>query len=99
MVTPIQNAYYDSTPLIVLAGQVMKSLITPRGSKLRQVGFQESPIVDIVRPITKYAVQVEGPMHALLSLETAIRQAKGGRPGPVLLDIPTDIQRMEMSQV
>ncbi len=96
MVTPIQNAYYDSTPMIVLAGQVMKSLITPRGSKLRQVGFQETPIVDIVRPITKYASQVEGPLHAQISLETAILQAKGGRHGPVLLDIPTDIQRMEM---
>ncbi len=96
MVTPIQNCHYDSTPMIVLAGQVMKSLITPRGSKLRQVGFQESPIVDIVRPITKYAAQVEGPLHASICLETAILQAKGGRPGPVLLDIPTDIQRMEM---
>jgi acetolactate synthase-1/2/3 large subunit len=96
MVTPIQNCYYDSTPMIVLAGQVMTSLITPKGSGLRQLGFQETRIVEIVRPITKYAVTLEGPMHAAFCLQTAILQTRGGRPGPVLLDIPADVQRAEM---
>lgn len=96
MVTPIANCYYDSTPLIVIAGQVASNLIRPKGSPLRQLGFQETPIVDIVRPITKYAVTVEGPEHAMYSLETAIIEARGGRPGPVLVDLPTDIQRAEV---
>ena len=52
--------------------------------------------MEIVRPITKYAVTVEGPEHMRYCLETAIKEARGGRPGPVLLDIPTDIQKMEM---
>lgn len=96
VVTGIQNCYYDSTPLIVLAGQVSSNLIRPRSSKLRQLGFQETPIVDIVRPITKYAVTVEGPMHATYCLETAVREAMHGRAGPVLLDIPLDIQKQEV---
>ena len=96
LVTPIANCWYDGTPLIVIAGQVARKLIRPKGSPLRQLGFQECPIVEICRPITKYAVTVEGPEHLRHSLETAIIEATTGRPGPVLLDIPTDVQAMEM---
>ena len=96
IVTPLQNAYYDSVPLIAISGQVATNLIRPKGSPLRQLGFQETPAAEIARPITKYAVTVEGPEHLRHSLETAIIEAKGGRPGPCLLDIPTDIQKMEM---
>lgn len=93
IVTGLQNCFYDSCPLIVLSGQVATNLQTPEGSKLRQTGFQETQAVAMARPVTKYAVRVEGPLHALYSIDTAIIEATTGRPGPVLVDIPTDIQR------
>lgn len=93
IVTGLQNCFYDSTPLIVLSGQVARNLERPEGSRLRQRGFQETTAVAIARSVTKYAVRVEGPAHALYSLETAIIEATTGRPGPVLVDIPSDIQR------
>lgn len=96
IVTGLQNAYYDSVPLIAISGQVSKNLIRPKGSKLRQLGFQETPSVEIARPITKYAALVEGPEHGKFCIETAIKEAMGGRPGPVLLDIPLDVQKAEM---
>lgn len=95
IVTGLQNCFYDSTPLIAISGQVSKNLIRPKASKLRQLGFQETPIVEIVRQITKYAVTVEGPEHGKFCVETAILEAMGGRPGPVLLDIPLDMQKAE----
>lgn len=93
IVTGLQNCFYDSTPLIALCGQVATTLLPPKGSKLRQVGFQYTPMERISKPITKYAVMVEGPVHARFSLETSIVNAKTGRPGPVVLDIPIDVQR------
>lgn len=96
IVTGLQNCYYDSTPLIAITGQVASTLTRPPKSPLRQRGFQETPAVEIVRPITKYAAMPEGATHAEFCLETAIKEAMGGRPGPVVLDIPIDIQRREM---
>lgn len=96
IVTGLQNCFYDSTPLIAITGQVARKLMRPKGSTLRQLGFQETPAAEICRTITKYAVTVEGPEHLRHSLETAIIEATTGRPGPVLLDIPTDVQAMEM---
>ena len=98
IVTGLQNCYYDSTPLIAICGQVATNLIRPRGSPLRQLGFQETPAAEIAAPITKYAVTVEGPEHLRFSLETAIIEAVTGRPGPCLLDIPIDVQKMEMPE-
>lgn len=98
IVTGLQNAYYDSVPLIAITGQVQSQFMRPAGSPLRQLGFQETPIVDIVKPITKYAVTVQGPMHLAYSLETAILGATKGRAGPVLIDIPSDVQKAEMPQ-
>lgn len=95
IVTGLQNCYYDSTPLIALCGQVSSNLIRPKGSKLRQLGFQETPMREIARPITKFAAILEGPAHASITLETAIMEAMEGRPGPVLLDIPLDVQKAE----
>lgn len=92
IVTGLQNCYYDSTPLIAITGQVASKLMRPPKSRLRQNGFQESPMVDIAWAITKYAVTPGGALHAKFCIETAIKQAKEGRPGPVVLDIPVDIQ-------
>lgn len=97
MVTGIANCYYDSTPCIFITGQVATNLIRPRGSELRQLGFQETPIVDIVRPITKYAVCIDKLDTAKERINRAIRHCMKGRPGPVLLDIPTDIQKCSLT--
>ena len=92
LVTGIANCYYDSTPVLFITGQVATNLIRPT-TQLRQLGFQETPIAEIVRPITKAAYSVVTPAMALEGLEALIELAKSGRPGPVLLDIPVDIQR------
>ncbi len=94
IVTGLQNCYYDSVPLIVLAGQVSTQLLRPPESGLRQRGFQETPAVEIARPVTKaaYAVDSMSPDY----LHQAIELCRSGRPGPVLLDLPADIQRAEM---
>jgi acetolactate synthase I/II/III large subunit len=95
MVTGIANCYYDSTPCIFITGQVQTKFMRP-DNRIRQLGFQESPIVDIVREITKYAVTVKDVRYFDEQLEDAIHLCKSGRPGSVLLDIPGDVQRAEM---
>jgi len=94
LLTGIATSYYDSVPVIYITGNVASFRF---GSKfgVRQYGFQETPIVDIVKPITKYAVTVTNPNHVLHELNVAITSAQSGRKGPVLVDIPDDVQRME----
>ena len=96
LVVPIQNCYYDSVPCIFVTGQVQTKVMRPN-NRVRQLGFQETPIVDIVREITKYAATIMEAGHFVPALDFAIRACKEGRPGPVLLDIPIDIQRQECS--
>lgn len=91
LVTPIANCYYDSCPVLFITGQVNSRFMRPN-DKIRQVGFQETPIVDIVRPITKFAVTVTAD-NAIEMTDKAIYLAKAGRPGPTLLDVPLDVQR------
>lgn len=95
IVTGLQNCYYDSTPLIALCGQVTSKFIRPNAN-MRQLGFQETPIVDIARPITKYAVQPRTAVDAMHAMNAAIGACQVGRPGPALLDIATDVQKMEL---
>jgi acetolactate synthase-1/2/3 large subunit len=93
----VAAAWLDSTPCLFLSGQVKRAdLRTGRG--VRQMGFQEINIVDIVRPITKYAVMVEDPQTIRYHLEKAIYLAGHGRPGPVWLDIPLDVQAAEVDE-
>lgn len=92
MVTGISNCFYDSVPCIFIVGQVQTRFICPHGSKLRQLGFQETPIVDIVRPITKRAVTLWHPSEIETIAEGLIWECQDGRPGPVLLEIPSDMQ-------
>lgn len=95
LVTAIQNCYYDSVPCLFITGQVNTQFMR-KSSGVRQRGFQETDIVSIVRPITKYAVRVTNPAYLRDKIETAIARARDGRPGPVLLDIPVDVQRAEI---
>lgn len=93
LLTAIATSYYDSVPVLYITGQVATFRMTGN-SGVRQVGFQETPIVDIVRKITKYAVTVMRKEDVIKELETCIRIAKEGRKGPTLFDIPDDLQRM-----
>jgi acetolactate synthase-1/2/3 large subunit len=95
MVTGIGNCFYDSTPCLFITGQVQTRFIKP-SPEIRQLGFQETDIVSIVGPITKYAATVLHPEQALPMLDMAIHLAKVGRPGPVLLDLPVDVQRANL---
>ena len=95
LVTAIQDCYYDSTPCVFITGQVASKFIN-RSPMVRQLGFQETPICDIVRPITKYCAQPLTARETVDALEVAIHACSDGRPGPVLLDIPGDVQRLEV---
>ncbi|MEJ7826676.1 MAG: thiamine pyrophosphate-binding protein [Segetibacter sp.] len=90
-ITGVAGAWVESVPLMILSGQV-KTPDLKTDTKMRMLGFQEIDIVSIVSPITKYAVTVKDPQKILYHLEEAIFHAKNGRPGPVWLDIPLDIQ-------
>lgn len=95
LVSGIADAYYDSAPIVFLTGQVNTTEYT-NIDELRQQAFQETDIVSIVKPITKYAVFVDSPNKIAEELEKAWVIANEGRKGPVLLDIPMNIQRGEI---
>ncbi|MEE9910724.1 MAG: thiamine pyrophosphate-binding protein [Deltaproteobacteria bacterium] len=95
LLTGIGTCYFDSSPAIFITGQV--NTYEQKGSKpLRQQGFQETDIVSIARSITKASWRVEAPGQVPGLLEKAYRLSLSGRPGPVLIDIPMDVQRSEM---
>ncbi|MCX6815405.1 MAG: thiamine pyrophosphate-binding protein [Candidatus Aenigmarchaeota archaeon] len=96
LITGIGSAFYASLPVIFITGQVntFESNVT---GKRRQVGFQETDIVSIVRPITKYAVRISDPAKTRYEIEKAFFIATHGRNGPVLLDFPFDVQKAEIT--
>ncbi|MDO8673370.1 MAG: thiamine pyrophosphate-binding protein [Dehalococcoidia bacterium] len=96
-VTGVAGAYLESTPCLFISGQVKRSdLIGDRG--VRQMGSQEIDIISIVKSITKYAVTVIDPTTIRYHLEKAVHIAKSGRPGPVWIDIPLDVQAATIDQ-
>lgn len=95
LITGICCSYYDSVPMLYLTGQVA-TFRSKGDTGVRQIGFQETDMVDICRSITKYAVTVRDPYNIRYELQKAVAIAKSGRPGPVLVDIPDDLQRMEV---
>jgi acetolactate synthase I/II/III large subunit len=90
-ITGVAAAWIDSTPLIIFSGQVKRKDLM-RGKGVRQMGIQEVDIVSLVKPITKYAETIREPESIRYHLEKAYNLAVHGRPGPVWLDIPLDIQ-------
>jgi len=95
--TGVAAAWLDSTPCLIISGQVKRAdLIGNRG--VRQMGFQELNIVDIVKSITKYAVTVTEPVSIRYHLEKALHLARQGRPGPVWIEIPLDVQAAEINE-
>lgn len=90
-ITGVTAGYIDSTPMIIISGQAKRTdLVGDKG--VRQIGSQEVQIVPMVKPITKYAVQILEPSEIRYHLEKAYHEATTGRPGPVWLDIPLDVQ-------
>lgn len=90
-VTGVAAAWIESAPTIFISGQAKRAdLIGTRG--VRSMGQQEVDIISIVKPITKYAVQVLDENSIRFHLEKAIHLATTGRPGPVWLDLPLDVQ-------
>lgn len=94
-ITGVAGAWLDSTPCLFISGQVKRSdLLLDKG--VRQLGVQEIDIVSLVKPITKYAITVMEPADIRFHLEKAVYLAKSGRPGPVWIDIPLDIQASDI---
>jgi len=90
-ITGVVGAWIDSIPVIFISGQVTSDMLSG-GTGQRQVGIQETDIVNLVKPITKYAVIVRDAAKIKYHMEKAIHIATSGRRGPVWLDIPLDIQ-------
>lgn len=92
-ITGVAGAWVDSIPMIVISGQTKSTLtIESSGLPLRCLGNQEINIVPVVKSITKHAVMLRHPEEIRYELEKALYLAVNGRPGPVWIDIPLDIQ-------
>jgi acetolactate synthase-1/2/3 large subunit len=92
-ITGVLNAYQDNTPCIFISGQTKrKETVRLSNLPLRQFGVQEADIIPIVQPITKYAVMLVEPEKVRYEMEKAYHIAISGRPGPVWIDVPMDVQ-------
>ncbi len=95
LVTSVANCYYESIPCIFISGQINSKFLRPHKS-IRQVGFQETDIVSVVKPVSKYATMIKNPKNIKYELEKSYLLSNSGRKGPVFLDIPLDIQKAEI---
>ena len=96
-ITGVYGAFVDSIGMLVLSGQVKyETTVRSTGLPLRQYGDQELDIEQLVAPITKYCVMVTDPQTIRYHLEKALYLARSGRPGPVWLDIPLDVQSAQI---
>ena len=96
LITGMCCAFYDSVPVLYITGQVATFRLK-RDTGVRQFGFQETDIVEMCRPVTKYAAMLEDATRIRYELEKAVYLATTGRPGPVLVDIPDNLQRVEIA--
>ncbi|OIV37819.1 glyoxylate carboligase [Mangrovactinospora gilvigrisea] len=90
MITGLYTAHADSVPILCITGQAASS-------KLHQEAFQAVDIVEIARPVTKWAVQIKEAAQAPWIFREAFRIARSGRPGPVLVDIPIDVAQQSIA--
>ncbi|HUN79548.1 MAG TPA: thiamine pyrophosphate-binding protein [Solirubrobacteraceae bacterium] len=95
LLTAVGSCYFDSTPAVFITGQVNRAE-RKRGRPIRQLGFQETDVVAMTTPIAKAAWSVEEAHELPGRLTDAFRLAQAGRPGPVLVDVPMDLQRAEL---
>ena len=95
LLTGVGSCHFDSSPAVFITGQVNRA--EQKGDRpIRQLGFQETDVVSMARPVTKAAWQVRGPEEVPELLRRAFALANEGRPGPVLVDIPMDVQSSEV---
>jgi acetolactate synthase-1/2/3 large subunit len=101
-ITGLAGAWLDSIPCLFISGQVKRAdrMVSADGiySGVRQMGVQEVDIVSIVKPLTKYAVTIDQPESIRYHLEKAVYLAQSGRPGPVWIDIPLDVQAIQIEE-
>ncbi|MCX6706625.1 MAG: thiamine pyrophosphate-binding protein [Candidatus Woesearchaeota archaeon] len=97
LVTGIANAYFDSAPVFYLTGQVVSGSYK-YDKPVRQLGYQETDIVSIVKPITKYAAVARKKQDIPIMLREAMSECVSGRPGSVLADFPMDFQKEDISE-
>lgn len=96
LLTGVGSSFYDSSPTVFITGQVNRH--EQKGNRaIRQLGFQETDIVAMARPVTKWAVQATTPEQVPGLLREAFQVAMDGRPGAVLLDIPMDVFRSQVA--
>ncbi len=96
LLTGIASCYFDSSPAIFITGQV--NTYEQKGDlKIRQLGFQETDIISMAKPITKKCFQINVAEQIEAIMHEAYELAISGRPGPVLIDIPMNIQRAEIN--
>ncbi len=95
LIQGIACAYYDSIPTLFITGACPTSQLKGE-SKVRQLGFQEMDVVGVMKPLTKYAVLLTDPKRIRYELEKMVYTAYEGRPGPVLMDLPDDLQRAQI---
>lgn len=92
LITGIAASFYDSVPVLYITGNQTRERMKPYG---RQYGFQATPIVPMVRDITKYAATIMEPAKAVDSMRECVQEMMRGRRGPALIDIPDDVQRAQ----
>ena len=91
----IACSFYDSIPALYISGAPITSALK-KNKKLRQLGFQEMEITDVTKSITKYSVRITDVSMVNYEIEKCISIATNGRPGPVLIDLPDDLQRQDI---
>src|SRR4029079_11435526 len=89
VVTPIVDAMMDSCPVVFVTGQVRTEL-------LGTDGFQETDVIGITMPAVKHSIMIQHPAEIPRALHEAFHIARTGRPGPVVVDIPTDLSRADI---
>ena len=95
----VYGAYVDSIAMIVISGQIKRDTMLRNFSPaLRQLGDQEVDILSMVRPVTKYAAGLQNPYRVCEVIAKALYIAQSGRPGPVWIDVPIDIQAMQIDE-
>ena len=92
LVTALLDAYMDSVPVVAVTGQVRTDLMGTDG-------FQEADVCAITQPITKRNFLVDDPAQIASTLAEAFALARSGRPGPVLVDIPTDVLKAQVADI
>jgi len=93
--TGVTGAWVDSIPMLVISGQVMRKDIGTK-SGLRQLGVQEANVVEMARPVTKFCKTIMDPYDVDIILDEAIKKSTEGRPGPVWIEIPLDVQSFNL---